>query len=509
MVGRRAELTRLLDTFERVQHDRSCALVTIVGAAGVGKSRLAAEFVDSVDGPAVVRGRCVSYGEGITYWPVVPVLRQLEPRFPSLSLDERVLATLHGLLGSEETTDSTEEIAFSVRRLLEAAAREQPLVCVFDDIQWGEPVFLELIEQVTALAGTLRSCSAALRVMTCWNGTPAGAARHPNTTTITLEGLSRDETDTLIDYITGDTPPPLSLRERIRETAEGNPLFVEEMMVCCATPPRATSRCRPRSRRSCSRLDQLEPAERAVLQCGAIGGRTFHRGAVQMLAHEETQLGSRLAALVRKELIRPERLSSRARRPIASDTCSSATRRTRRSRRRHARSCTSASPTGSGRHASALVEPDEVLGYHLEQAYGYRLQLWPLDERARDLGRRASELLAAVGTRALGRGDVGAASRLLGPALALLPGRRSSGRSRLDLEPGALPVRGVLGCGRSGQRRRARGGRCRRSTGRATGASGGGPHRGTDAPRGRCRRGPSVDAACTRRAGTARLHSCR
>ena len=109
MVGRRAELRRLPDVFEWSQRDRSCALVTIVGAAGVGKSRLAAEFVDSLDGAAVVRGRCVSYGEGITYWPVVPVLRQLEPRFPNLSLDERVLATLHGLLGSGETMDSTEE----------------------------------------------------------------------------------------------------------------------------------------------------------------------------------------------------------------------------------------------------------------------------------------------------------------------------------------------------------------------------------------------------------------
>ena len=433
MVGRRAELTRLLDTFERVQHDRSCALVTIVGAAGVGKSRLAAEFVDSVDGPAVVRGRCVSYGEGITYWPVVPVLRQLEPRFPSLSLDERVLATLHGLLGSEETTDSTEEIAFSVRRLLEAAAREQPLVCVFDDIQWGEPVFLELIEQVTALsrdAPLLLCCIARDDLLERHPGWGGG---HLNTTTITLEGLSRDETDTLIDYITGDTPPPLSLRERIRETAEGNPLFVEEMMGLLRDAPEGDVSV-PSTIQSllASRLDQLEPAERAVLQCGAIGGRTFHRGAVQMLAHEETQLGSCLAALVRKELIRPDtpqfageeayRFRHLLIRDAAYETLPKASRAELHER----------FADWLGPHASALVEPDEVLGYHLEQAYGYRLQLWPLDERARDIGRRASELLAAVGTRALGRGDVGAASRLLGRALVLCPEEDPAVALRLD-----------------------------------------------------------------------------
>jgi tetratricopeptide (TPR) repeat protein len=385
-----------------------------------------------------VRGRCVSYGEGITYWPIVPVLRQLEPRFPHLSLDERVVATLHGLLGSEATMDSTEEIAFAVRKLLEAAAREQPLVCVFDDIQWGEPAFLELIEQVTALsrdAPLLLCCIARADLL----------ERHPGwggghlATTIALDGLTHDEMDTLIDHVSGETPPPAPLRERIRETADGNPLFVEEMIGLlrdtAADDVRVPSTIQALL---ASRLDQLDPAERAVLQCGAIGGRTFHHGAVQLLAPDETQLGSRLAALVRKELIRPDtpqfpgeeayRFRHLLIRDAAYETLPKAARAELHER----------FAEWLGPHASALVEPDEVLGYHLEQAYSYRIQLRPLDARTRDLGRRASELIAAVGTRALGRNDIAAASKLLTRALALCPEDDPAVALRLDLSHALL-----------------------------------------------------------------------
>src|SRR5262249_10233487 len=132
--------------------EQCCVLVTILGAAGVGKSRLAHEFLASLEGAAMVRGRCVSYGEGITYQPVLEIVRELEPQLPDLSLAARVAATLRGLLSGDETMDSTDEIAFAVRKLLEAAAREVPLVCVLDDVHWGEPAFLELVEQVAALS---------------------------------------------------------------------------------------------------------------------------------------------------------------------------------------------------------------------------------------------------------------------------------------------------------------------------------------------------------------------
>ena len=249
-----------------------------------------------------------------------------------------------------------------MRKLLEAAAREQPLVCVFDDIQWGEPAFLELVEQVTALsrdAPLLLCCIARADLL----------ERHPGwggghlATTIALDGLTHDETDTLIDHISGEAPPPVSLRERIRTTADGNPLFVEEMIGLLRDTP-ADDVLVPSTIQAllASRLDQLDPAERAVLQCGAIGGRTFHHGAVQVLAPDETRLGSRLAALVRKELIRPDtpqfpgeeayRFRHLLIRDAAYETLPKAARA-----ELHERFADWLDP-----RASALVEPDEVLG---------------------------------------------------------------------------------------------------------------------------------------------------
>jgi class 3 adenylate cyclase len=434
LVGRERELHRLLDAFEHALRDRSCALVTILGAAGVGKTRLAHEFLASLDGAAVVRGRCASYGEGITYGPVVEVVRQLEPRLPQLSLDAHVLGTLRALLGTKETMDSTEEIAFAVRKLLEAAARQLPLVCVFDDIQWGEPAFLELIEQVAALSRDtpLVLCCIARRELLEQH--PGWGGGNPNATTVALDGLSDDETETLIDFIAANEPLPAALRERIRDAAEGNPLFVQEMIGLLRDAPAGDMAVPPTIHALlAARLDQLHPSERAVLQRGAIEGRVFHRGAVQALAPEETQVEARLAALVRKELVRPDwtdltgedayRFRHLLIRDAAYETLPKRVRAELHER----------FADWLGQRASELVEPDEVLGYHLEQAYRYRLELRPLDDRGRGLALRAGELLAAAGARALGRNDVGAALKLLRRALALRPDDDPAVTLRLDL----------------------------------------------------------------------------
>jgi len=434
LVGREGELHRLLDAFEHALHDRSCALVTILGAAGVGKTRLAHEFLASLDGAAVVRGRCVSYGEGITYGPVVEVVRQLEPRLPHLSLDPRVLGTLQALLGTKETMDSTEEIAFAVRKLLESAARQLPLVCVFDDIQWGEPAFLELIEQVAALSRDtpLLLCCIARRELLEQH--PGWGGVNPNATTVALDGLSDDETETLIEHVAANEPLPAALRERIREAAEGNPLFVQEMIGLLRDAPAGDMAVPPTIQALlAARLDQLDPSERAVLQRGAIEGRVFHRGAVQALAPEEKEVGARLAALVRKELLRPDRTdltgedAYRFRHVLIRDAAYETLPKRVRAEL-HERFA-----DWLGQRASELVEPDEVLGYHLEEAYRYRLELRPLDDRGRGLALRASERLAAAGARALGRNDVGAALKLLRRALALRPDDDPAVALRLDL----------------------------------------------------------------------------
>jgi hypothetical protein len=144
-VGREAELRQLVDAWGRAFAGPRCELVTVVGDPGVGKSRLVAEALAGIDARAI-RGRCLPYGDGITYWPVVEVVKQLG----ALPGDEQAAAAIRSLLGETDLPSGTDEIAWAFRKLLEDQA---PLVVCFDDIQWGEKTFLDLVES-TALLST-------------------------------------------------------------------------------------------------------------------------------------------------------------------------------------------------------------------------------------------------------------------------------------------------------------------------------------------------------------------
>ena len=434
MIGRALELHQLENAFREAVRTRSCRLVTVVGAAGVGKSRLVAEFLGRLDGPWVLLGRCPSYGDGVTYWPVVEVVRQLQGRLEQLTPDPRVLKTLRGLLGADRAVSSAEEIAWAVRRLLEAAAAERPVICVLDDVNWGEDTFLDLVEQVAALARDVPLLVVCMARPDLLDRRPGWAGGSLNATNLQLEPLSDREADNLIEELLRGARLDQSLRARIREAAEGNPLFVEEMIAMLRDAPEGDVSVPPTIQALLTmRLDQLDPAERALLQIGAIEGRVFHRGAVQALAAEETGIGARLAALVRKDLIRPERPeladeeAYRFRHSLIRDAVYETLAKELRAEL-HERFA-----DWLGRSASKLVEPEDILGYHLEQAYRYRLELRPVDEHTRSLGERAGNLLAAAGARALGRDDVGAARKLLGRALALTPEDAPGVGLRLDL----------------------------------------------------------------------------
>ncbi len=426
MVGRELELQALRDAFAEALDSRSCRLVTVVGAAGVGKSRLVAEFLGGLDGARVVLGRCVAYGDGITYRPVAEVVRQLRP-LETLISDQRVLAALSGLVADDEAS-STEEIAWAVRKLLEAAAAERPLVCVFDDVNWGEDTFLDLVEQVAALARgapLLVVCMARPDLLDHrpgWGGV------------VRLEPLSDDEADLLIAELLGGAGLDESLRERIRGAAEGNPLFVEEMIAMLreahdgevAVPATIQALL-------ASRLDQLPPPEREVLECGAVEGRVFHLGAVQVLAPEQAQLGAALASLVRKDLVRPdpEQLAGdeayRFRHVLIRDAAYDALPKSGRAdlHERLADWLETASED--------VLEGDEVRGYHLEQAYLYRQELAPGVAGDEPVAARAADLLETAGRRALARLDAGAARNLFERALALRPEADPAVTLRLDL----------------------------------------------------------------------------
>ncbi len=402
-VGRARELALLRDAWQRARTGRCCELVTVVGDAGIGKSRLVAEAVASVDA-TVVRGRCLPYGEGITYWPVVEVLKQLD----LLPADETAAAAIRSLLGQSDAATSAEEIAWAFRKTLEQAATHRLLVVVFDDIQWGEKTFHDLIEHVALLS------SGASILLLCMARPALAEQRATWPVTLRLEPLADDDVDQLIP---DDTPD--DLRERISRAAGGNPLFLEEMVAMAdeaegevVVPPTLHALL-------AARLDQLEPAERRILERGAIEGEIFHRGAVQALAPEETQVTPRLAALVRKELIRPDRPQIagedgfRFRHLLIRDAAYEALPKSSRADL-HQR-------LGDWleEHGTELVELDELLGYHLEQALAYRSELdLPGDPV---LAAAARQRLTAAGERAAGRQDYGAAVRLLERAADLVP----------------------------------------------------------------------------------------
>ncbi len=415
IVGRERELQRLRDDFDNVVSQRSSYLFTLLGAAGVGKSRLVEEFIrESADRARILRGRCLHYGEGITYWPLVEVLLQLG-------------ADAEGVLA----LPSPNEAAVATRKLLEAQAAERPVVVVWDDIQWAEPTFLDLIEHIADWsrgAPIFVLCVARpelLEVRPAWGGGKA------NATSLLLEPLGRDQTSTLVDNLLGGAELRDTTRKRILEASAGNPLFVEEMLLMLrgngdsevVVPPTIQALLQ-------ARLDQLGGDERAVIERGAVEGEVFHRLPVAELAPERVRTGldGHLAKLIRNELIRPEaptmpgddafRFRHLLIRDAAYDSLPKETRSDLHERFAYWLD-----------ENVELVEQDEIVGYHLEQAVLYRRELALPEGRLAD---RAGGRLGAAGQSARARGDNAAAARLLERALTLLEADDSR---RLELLP--------------------------------------------------------------------------
>ena len=427
MVGRARELGRLQSALAQAEADRSCHLFTLLGAAGVGKSRLAYEFLAGLDGAMVVRGCCLSYGEGITYWPVVEVLKQLlgpepEQRLAGLGLDQSASRAIQAVLGEGGVVASIEEIAWAMRVLLGAFAATAPLVVVLDDIHWGEEAFLDLVDHVADLsrdAPILLFCMARPELL---DRRPNWGGGKLNATTVLLEPLSADEADALVATLLGGTAADEVMRTRILDAAEGNPLFVEEMVALVRESPDGDVAVPPTIQALlAARLDQLDSAERDVLGRGSVEGRVFHRGAVQALSPDGVQLMAPLTALVRRELLRPDgpqfpgEDAFRFRHLLIRDAAYEALPKSIRAGL-HERFADWIIERGDD-----LVELDEVVGYHLERAYRYRIELGPGGDAARELSGRAAERLAAAGAKAAARGDVRAANGLLDRAVSLLP----------------------------------------------------------------------------------------
>jgi class 3 adenylate cyclase/tetratricopeptide (TPR) repeat protein len=425
MVGRTRELERLRAAMAQAVTDGSCQLFTVLGAAGVGKSRLSYEFLAGLGEATVVRGTCLSYGDGITYWPVVAILKQLlgdepERRLDEAGLDEGGARAIRALLGEGGGQTSQEEIAWAMRRLLEAEAGRAPLVVVLDDIHWGEEAFLDLVDHIADLsrdAPILLLCMARPELL---DRRPSWGGGKLNATTVLLEPLAAADAEALVEILIDDAQVDQVLRSRIVDAAEGNPLFVQEMVGLLRdgtgdgvmVPPTIQALL-------AARLDQLDPTERTVLERGSVEGRVFHRGAVQALSPTTVDLRTPLTALVRRELVRPDRPqypgedAYRFRHLLIRDAAYDALPKAVRAEMHELFA------TWMGEHGADLVELDEVVGYHLERAYRYRVELGPAGESGVALAGRAAERLAAAGLRAVARGDLRAATSLLGRADAL------------------------------------------------------------------------------------------
>ena len=301
-IGRQSESALLAEVLDRNVREPRCHLFTILGVAGAGKSRLVSEFLN---GPAtsatVLVGHCVSYGEGITYLPLAEMVRtaaaisehdspavarqKLEALVSSpeaTAIADRVAA----LIGAGGAAASPDELAWAARKLFEGLAAERPLVVVFEDIHGAESTLLDLIENVADLsrgASILIVCSARpelLDARTQWAGGKT------NATTILLEPLTAESARA------ADRDPrrrhglSIERREQIVAAAEGNPLFVEQMLATLADSPEGGAFTAPSTIQAllAARLDNLPEDERLILERASVEGRVFHLSALTELA---------------------------------------------------------------------------------------------------------------------------------------------------------------------------------------------------------------------------------
>jgi class 3 adenylate cyclase/tetratricopeptide (TPR) repeat protein len=392
LVGRENELAQLQRAFDHAVSERIAYQFTLLGPAGIGKSRLVRELHDDVDA-TLLSGRCLPYGEGITYWPLV----EIEPLASELDFDA-----------------NRDEIALQTRRILERLARERPLIVVFDDLQWAQPTFLDLIDHVSDLARDAPMLLVCVARPELLDSRPGWGGGKLNATTMLLEALSPDESAQLVDNLIARVDA--EMKQRIAAVAEGNPLYLEEMLAMVvedrngdlALPPTIQALL-------AARLDRLSADERTAVECAAVQGQEFDQAALATLVPDAVapHLPAIHQSLVRKDLIRPAGSDAfRFKHLLLRDAAYEAMPKAERADL-HERFA-----AWLERAASEL---EEIRGYHLERAYRYRTELGPVDDDGRRLARRASALLAAGGRRAAHRADIPATVNLLERAVRLLP----------------------------------------------------------------------------------------
>ncbi len=479
LVGRTRQMDSLSGVFDAAVGDRVCHLVTVLGPAGVGKSRLVDEFTASLGGGAtVLRGRCLSYGEGITYWPLSELVRDLAGEHggdaatavrgavvdelagdPQGELIADVLAEAIGLGGTGG--HATEKIFWAARRLFEALAQRRPLVVVVDDLQWAEPTFLDLVEHVADLARGAPIVLLCMARPELLEGRPGWAGGKLNATSIQLEPLPPEESRELVGNLVEALGADASAR--IGAACEGHPLFAEELIAMLIedgqlrrgddgpwelvdvpgvlpVPPTIQALLG-------ARVDRLPDDERALLTHVSVEGNVFHRDAMRELAPPAlAQVVDRsLTSLIRRDVIRPDRSSFgedeafRFRHILIRDAAYRSLPKETRAQLHERFADWLERAAGERVH-----EFEEIAGYHLEQAYRFRGELGQAGSERTALGARASRWLESAGRRALRRSDRAAAVSLLERSASLTSGDTAHRAALLSDLGGALIEAGRL-----------------------------------------------------------------
>ncbi|HEX6140909.1 MAG TPA: adenylate/guanylate cyclase domain-containing protein [Candidatus Limnocylindria bacterium] len=451
MVGREQELAALNALLAQAVTQRACRLATVVGDAGVGKTRLIAEFTGAhAPGALVIRGRCLPYGDGITFWPLREAVREaagisaddagdealakLRARVPDAEVADR----LASVIGLSQTPFPVPEVFWGARRFLEGMASERPVLMVVDDIHWAEATFLDLLGQ---LVQTVESAP----VMLMTTSRHELLERHTDWAEadgmlrLVLAPLTDADAGQVVEGLLGGTGIDAAVRSRIVQAAAGNPLFVEQllsMLIDDGTLRREDDHWVQVSDLTrldvpptiqallAARLDLLEADERGVIEPASVIGQNFAVAAVGALVAEPIAptLPQHLVALSDKQLVQPnagadgEDAAYRFHHLLVRDAAYGGLLKRERAGL-HERFVTWAEGFNA-EHGVDNRDFEEIHGYHLEQAYRYLGELGTLGSHGRAVGVRASQKLAGAGMRAMVRGDLPAAASLLRRAAA-------------------------------------------------------------------------------------------
>jgi DNA-binding SARP family transcriptional activator len=439
LVGRAEQLRLLESAYARATRDRVTSTVTLIGEAGLGKTRLIQEFADGLGGEAhVLTGRCLPYGDGITFWPLREVVLQASggdspEEIKALLAGETdapaVADQLHRALGSgTQGRTAAAEIFWAARRFLETLAGRQPVLVVLEDLHWAEPTFLDLVESLALQPGAAPMLLVCIGRPELLDQRPAWAEEADRAVCIQLAPLGEGAATALLDSVSAGQHIAPSTRSRLIDTAGGNPLYLEQLTVSLSEQSGSDVRLElpPTIEALLSaRLQRLGPGASSVLARAAIIGKDFGEQQVRALLPAEARapLSRNLQTLVAKGLVQRGPSGTRSaveysfRHILIQEAAYRAIPKSLRAELHH---------RFGDWLENVFSDPfpgrTEILGYHLEQAVRYRTELWPADPDSIALSHRAAEYLDTAGCAAHDRGDDVAAVNLLDRAAALLSG---------------------------------------------------------------------------------------